>query len=78
MLPDERLEFLLATLATVLANVNRGEDAEPFTMINFMPWLDQDDEEPEPRSQAEMIALVESLNVAFGGSDERDGRTLDS
>lgn len=74
MLPDERLEFLLALQVSLLANIHRSEDAEPFEVDDFRPWLHDEDEDDEPEglSQAEVIALVEGLNAAFGGRDERD------
>lgn len=73
MLPDERVEFLLALQVSLLANIHRSEDAEPFEVNDFLPWLhDEDDDEPEGLSQAEVIALVEGLNAAFGGRDERN------
>lgn len=73
MLPSERLEFLLGVLTTVLVNVNRDEDSDPAEISDFMPWLrlDEEDEEDNRPSQAEMLALIESLNATFGGRDER-------
>lgn len=73
MLPNERLEFLLATLTTVLVNVNLAEDSEPAEIADFLPWLRlHDDEEEEQRMDAEaMVAMIEELNTAFGGVDLR-------
>ncbi|MBK8211573.1 MAG: hypothetical protein IPK78_18110 [Rhodospirillales bacterium] len=73
MLPDERIEFLLGLQATLLANIHRSEDTEPFAINDFLPWLQEDDDdEPDGLSQADVIALVENLNAVFGGRDERD------
>lgn len=73
MLPNERLEFLLATLTTVLVNVNLAEDSEPAEIADFLPWLRlNDDEDEEQRMDAEaMVAMIEELNTAFGGVDLR-------
>lgn len=74
MLPDERLEMLLASIAALLANQWRDTSSEPATVRDFMPWLnDEDDEEPAEMDQAAMIARIEALNAAFGGRDLRNG-----
>jgi hypothetical protein len=71
MLPNERTEFLLAVLTTQVINATRGEDSDPVEVLDLMPWLWIDAEEPEPRSQADMAVMIEALNKAFGGRDER-------
>ena len=69
LLPDERVELLLASIAALLANQWRGEDDTPATPADFMPWLPEDDENDEP---TDMVAMIEMLNTAFGGDDLRE------
>lgn len=68
LLPDERVEMLLASIAALLANQWRGEDDTPATPADFMPWLVEDDDDEKP---TDMVAMIEMLNTAFGGDDLR-------
>ena len=67
LLPDERLEMLLASIAALLANQWRGEKDEPVTPQDFMPWLDQDDED-EPQAQ-NVDSMVAMLKQVFGARE---------
>ena len=73
LLPNERLELLLATLIAVTVNLHqdheRGEAVEP---LDFLPWLRDDEDEAEEKSQDDMVAMIEMLNTAFGGADLRE------
>lgn len=69
LLPDERVELLLASIASLLANQWRGENDTPATPADFMPWLPEDDEDEKP---TDMVAMIEMLNTAFGGDDLRN------
>lgn len=72
LLGQERIELLLAQLLALTTNVNRSEDDDPVSAMDFLPWWP---ETPASRSDGqspeEMLALVEALNQAFGGQDLR-------
>lgn len=36
---EERADFRAATIAAIIANVNRGKGAKPFTEYDFMPHV---------------------------------------
>lgn len=67
LLPDERLELLLASIAALLANQWRGENDEPATPRDFMPWLEQDDDEPPQGPNVD--AMVDMLKRVFGAKE---------
>ena len=68
-LPDRRREVLLASLLALTANINRDpKSGEPATALDFLPWMQDDDEEPEP---VDMVKRIETLNALFGGADLR-------
>lgn len=74
LLPNERLELLLATLIAVTINLHQDpEKGEPVEALDFLPWLrDDDDDEPGEKSTDDMVAMIEMLNTAFGGVDLRE------
>lgn len=73
LLPNERLELLLATLIAVTVNVHQDPDrGEQVEALDFLPWLRDDDDEPEEKSADDMVAMIEMLNTAFGGVDLRE------
>lgn len=61
----------MASIASLLANTWRGEDDEPVQPRDFMPWLEQedDDEQVEP---VHVDAMVDMLKRVFG-AEEVDG-----
>jgi hypothetical protein len=62
--------MLLASIATLLANMWRGEDDEPVQPREFMPWLPEEvEDESEP---ADMSAMVEMLKTVFGAREVTD------
>lgn len=66
LLPDERLELLLASIAALLANQWRGEHDEAAKPRDFMPWLDElDDDESDDDPQAHTAAMVDMLKRVF-------------
>lgn len=67
LLPDERLEMLLASIAALLANQWRGEDDEPVQPHDFMPWLEQDDEQESPGPNVGV--MVDMLKRVFGAKE---------
>lgn len=73
----ERIELLLAQLLALTANVHRGEDDDPMSAWDFLPWWPDTNpaavSRPDGQSPEEMLALVEALNQAFGGQDLRQG-----
>lgn len=74
LLPNERVELLLATLIAVTINVHRDpEKGEPVEALDFLPWLqDDDDDETDEKGTDDMVAMIEMLNTAFGGVDLRE------
>lgn len=56
-------------IAATIANVNRSADTPPYKASDFMP--DFDKPPPEPQTTHEMLNIVEILNAAYGGTDER-------
>ena len=72
LLPNERLEILLATLIAVTINIHRDEDADAVDPMQFLPWLaSEDDDDPAQQRVEDMVATIEMLNSAFGGRDLR-------
>lgn len=76
MLPQQRLELLLAQLLALTANVHRNEGDPAADPADFLPWWnlawDPAAEMDEPgQTPAQMLALVEQLNAALGGEDRR-------
>lgn len=73
LLPNERLELLLATLIAVTVNIHRDPDSDTVEPVQFLPWLagDDDDDQVVQRTAEEMVATIEMLNAAFGGQDLR-------
>lgn len=71
---DERADLRAGTIAATIANANRDPEKqpEPFTPADFMPVYDVESHEPEGQSVERQIAIVEMLNVAFGGRDLRN------
>jgi hypothetical protein len=68
-LPDRRLEMLTANLLALTANLHRGSDDRAVTALDWMPWMQQDqDDEPEP---VDWVRRIEQLNAALGGDDLR-------
>lgn len=66
-----RADLRMATLAALIANVNRNDKArpEPYRPDDFMPNLDPVEVEPEERT-ADMLAQVKSITAMFGGTDK--------
>ena len=56
-----------AIVAATIANVNRAENQPPFSPKDFLP----DFEPREPQTWEAQLSLIEVLNAAFGGKDER-------
>lgn len=72
LLPNERIEMLLATLIAITVNVHRNPDRdEPVDALDFLPWLRADDEADE-KTTDDMVSMIEMLNTAFGGVDLRE------
>jgi hypothetical protein len=63
---------LLASLLALTANIHRDpERGEAATALDFLPWMQDEDEEPEP---VDMVQRIEMLNAMFGGEDLRGDR----
>ncbi|MBX7237669.1 MAG: DUF4035 domain-containing protein [Caldilineales bacterium] len=62
----ERFDLHAGIVASTIANVNRERNREPYSPLDFMPF------QPRPQqSWQDQLALVEQLNILFGGSDTR-------
>jgi len=73
MFGQDRVELLLAQLLALTANVHRGDDDEPMSAMDFMPWWPVEQAERDVQSPEQMLALIEALNAAMGGRDLRGG-----
>lgn len=69
---EERADLRAGIIAATLANVNRDPKVkrEPWRADEFMPSFEPEPE-PEPPDWERLLARVEALNAAFGGSDLR-------
>jgi hypothetical protein len=77
-LGQERIELLLAQLLALTANVHRGEDDDPVSAWDFLPWWPDaaPASQTDGQSPEEMLAMAEMLVQAFGGQDLRQGDTV--
>ena len=66
----ERSDYRAALVSSVIANAHRGKDTKAFTPEDFMPRR-----RPKVQTWQQQLALVEVLNRAFGGRDERPPAT---
>lgn len=68
---SDRVELLLGQLLVLLANINRDTKRRkrPYSLEDFMPWL-RGQQKPR-QSWQQQLAIVEALNIAFGGDDLR-------
>lgn len=66
---QDRTQWLLARLTMIVANLMRGSGTQPFTIYDFLPWLEQ----PPPPTEEE---LTEKLLAAFGFTP--DGQRIES
>lgn len=64
----ERADLHAGIVASTIANVNRQEGQEPYSPLDFMPFQSQAKPEQDWQDQ---LALVEQLNILFGGADKR-------
>ena len=64
---QDRSDLGAAIVAATIANVNRAENQPPFSPKDFLP----DFEPREPQTWEAQLSLIEVLNAAFGGKDER-------
>ena len=73
---ERRADIRAALISSVIANVNRGKDQPPFKVEDFIIKYDQPElDEPERvQDWQQQLALVEMLNSAFGGKDQREKR----
>lgn len=68
---DARADVRSAIIASVVANSNRDpkKRKKAFTIEDFMPKFGQ--QEKRQQGWEEQLQIVEMLNAAFGGVDER-------
>ena len=64
---QDRADLPAATVAATIANVHRPENREPYSPADFLPSF----EPQEQQTWQTQLSLVEMLNAAFGGRDER-------
>ena len=70
--------MLLASLLALTANVHRDSDSRALTALDFLPWMQDEDEDDDGRSPEDMIRMIEALNAAFGGQDLRPSTNADA
>lgn len=70
---EERADLRAALVACLVANANRDleKHPEPFEITDFLLKFDDEPEEPKKQTWQEQLAIVEMLNIAFGGKDLR-------
>jgi len=64
----ERDDFRAGIVASVIANVNRGKGAKPFTPQDFMPRPAEKKAAPPKQPAEEQIALARAITKANGGT----------
>jgi hypothetical protein len=64
---EQRADYRMAVLASLLANANRDEKKkpEPYTPKDFMPQAQR--EEPPAQTMEQQLTIVQMLHEAFGG-----------
>jgi hypothetical protein len=67
---EDRADIRAALVASVVANVNRNPKKRPkaFAVKDFLLKFDQEQRE---QGWEQQLSLVEMLNAAFGGTDQR-------
>lgn len=72
---ESRADLRSGIVASVMANVHRDAKTrrQPYTPRDFMPRLDEAPREPQ--TWQDMLKQVEMINAAWGGEDNRNGRT---
>lgn len=73
---DQRADLRAGVVASVVANANRDPKRRrrPFAPRDFMPRFGEDEPEakaPQAQPWRQQLAMVELLNAALGGADER-------
>jgi len=68
-----RGDYQAAQVAQVIANVNRDtkKRRKPYPVEDFLLAWEDPEEPAERQSVEEQLRIVEMLNAAFGGRDER-------
>jgi len=68
-----RIDVAAAIVASTLANIHRDPKRrrKPFSPEDFLSDWDPEPEPPRRQTPEETVRLVEMLNAAFGGKDER-------
>lgn len=64
---QDRGDLPAAIIASVIANVHRSEQQQPYTPADFIPNF----EPHKPQTWQDQLSLVEMLNAAYSGTDER-------
>ena len=60
----KRADIQAATVASAIANANRGKGGRKFTIEDFIPQYDGGHKTPQ-----QMLAIVRGLNRAMGGEE---------
>jgi hypothetical protein len=64
---EERADLRTGIIASTIANIHRGKRRKAYKPKDFMPQFTLKREQ----SWEEQLKIVEMLNFAFGGKDER-------
>jgi hypothetical protein len=57
-------DIRMGTLASVIANVNRGKDTPPYKPNDFIPWAQEPQAEPSAPSPEAVAVTVFGINLA--------------
>lgn len=69
---NKRGDLQAAIVASTVYNMLRGKDDKVASLDDFMVKFDPE-KEKNGQSWESQLAMVELLNIAFGGKDERKG-----
>jgi hypothetical protein len=61
---EERSEFMIAQLCTLVANIMRGKNVKSFSISDFMPRWDGEEVSLEPKKQSAEEMKEIFLNIA--------------
>jgi len=61
---DRVADIRMGTIASVIANTNRGKDTPPFKPLDFVPWAAGPKQESAPPPPEAIAAAVFGINLA--------------
>lgn len=76
---ERRADYRAALISSVIANVNRAKDQDPYPISDFLPDAmpdeegegEEGDDEDELAPWAEQVRVAEMITAVYGGTDKR-------